>query len=219
MATTTKIKLRAFRIQNANLTQPNSGILQLLQSVLTTNSLAQQRRMLLNEEDVEEDLLSYFVWQQNNSYLFGMMLRIIPAENGGVIDSHLFAQPKITIADINAGNPDQSQYKDHYYFAINNDYVVTNLSGAYSIDRLQTYINWLLNQVRGTRLFEFSPIMKVPEGIKLSEIKGIEFTGGNSIETVTTGVTGNENTVTAKLKELTLDLLDKLFPILPVSRK
>ena len=121
-----KIKLRAFRIENPTLTEPHSGILALLQQVLTDSSTAQQRRMKLNEDDSDEDLLSYFAWQQNSSYLFGMMLRIIPAANGGVINSELFAQQTITIAEVNAGNPDQSQYKDHYYFAINNNYLVTH---------------------------------------------------------------------------------------------
>lgn len=206
-----KIKLRAFRIENPTLTEPHSGILALLQQVLTDSSTAQQRRMKLNEDDSDEDLLSYFAWQQNSSYLFGMMLRIIPAANGGVINSELFAQQTITIAEVNAGNPDQSQYKDHYYFAINNNYLVTNLSGAYSVDRLQTYINWLLNSVRGSRLFEFTPVTKLPEGIKLSEIKGIEFTGGGQSSTLTTGIANVENGTATKMQELTNSLLDRIF--------
>lgn len=211
MANTSKIKLRAFKIENPNLTEAHSGILSLLQNVLTISSTAQQRRMRLNEDDSDEDLLSNFTWQQNNDYLFGMMLRIIPAANGGVIDARLFSQPTITIAEVNSGNPDQSQYKDHYYFAINNNNIVTNLSGSYSIDRLQTYINWLLGPVRGARLFEFNPVTKLPEGIRLSEIKGIEFSGGNSAQSVTTGVTSTENSTAIKMQELTSSLLDKLF--------
>lgn len=206
-----KIKLRAFRIENPTLTEPHSGIITLLQQVLTNNSTAQQRRMKLNEDDADEDLLSYFAWQQNNTYLFGMMLRIIPAANGGVIDSGLFAQHTITIAEVNAGNPNQSQYKDHFYFAINNNYLVTNLSGSYSIDRLQTYINWLLNSIRGSRLFEFTPVTKIPEGIKLSEIKGIEFTGGGQVSTLNAGVAQTENSTATKMQELTTSLLDRLF--------
>lgn len=206
-----KIKLRAFRIENPTLTEPHSGIITLLQQVLTNNSTAQQRRMKLNEDDADEDLLSYFAWQQNNTYLFGMMLRIIPAANGGVIDSGLFAQHTITIAEVNAGNPNQSQYKDHFYFAINNNYLVTNLSGSYSIDRLQTYINWLLNSIRGSRLFEFTPVTKIPEGIKLSEIKGIEFTGGGQVSTLNAGVVQTENSTATKMQELTTSLLDRLF--------
>lgn len=206
-----KIKLRAFRIENPTLTEPHSGIISLLQQVLTNNSTAQQRRMKLNEDDADEDLLSYFAWQQNSTYLFGMMLRIIPAANGGVIDSGLFAQHTITIAEVNAGNPNQSQYKDYYYFAINNNGLVTNLSGSYSVDRLQTYINWLLNSIRGSRLFEFTPITKVPDGIKLSEIKGIEFTGGGQASTLNAGIVQTENSTATKMQELTTSLLDRLF--------
>lgn len=85
MAETKKnIKLRAFKIANTNLTQSDSGILNMLRRVLTDNSTALTRKMKLNEQDPDEDLLSNYSWQQN-SYLFGMMLRIIPAETGGVI--------------------------------------------------------------------------------------------------------------------------------------
>lgn len=205
-----KIKLRAFRIENPTLTEPNSGIISLLKRVLTDSSTAQQRRMKLNEDDVDEDLLSYFAWQQNDSYLFGMMLRIIPAANG-VINSDLFEHHTITIAEVNAGNPEQSQYKEHYYFTVSNDYLITNLSGSYSVDRLQTYINWLLNPVRDSKLFEFTPLTKVPDGIKLSEIKGIEFSGGGHKSTLNAGIVETENSTATKMQELTASLLDRLF--------
>lgn len=208
---TAKIKLRAFRILNPALTEPHSDIIPLLQKVLTQESTAQQRRMRLNENDADEDLLSNFAWQQNYSYLFGMMLRIIPADNGGVIDSGLFAQHTITMAEVNAGDSNQSQYKDHFYFAINKEYLVTNLPGSYSIDRLQTYINWLLNPVRGARLFEITPVTKIPDGMKLSEIRGIEFIGSSGAPSVTAGVVNPANSTTTKMQELKTSLLDLLF--------
>lgn len=208
MANTPNVKLRAFRIENPNLTSSHSGIIPFLSSVLTPTSTAQSRRMRLNEVDSDEDLLSYFTWQQNNNYLFGMMLRIIPAVNGGYIDQQLFEQPTITIAEVNGGASDQSQYKDHYYFALNNNYIVTNLSGSYSIDRFQTYINWLLGPVRGNTLYEFTPLTKVPDGLRLSEIKGIEFNGGNSNLAITSEVTNTENSTAIKMKDLKDSLLD-----------
>jgi hypothetical protein len=204
-----KIKLRAFRIENQDLSSPDSGILGMLNHVLSATSTAQERRMRLNEEDADEDLLSNFSWAQNNTYLFGMMLRIIPAVTGGVIDDELFNHPIITMADVSSGTENQSQYKDHYYFALNNDYLVTTLSGSYSIDRLQTYINWLLGSVRGSRLFEFNPLVQAPEGIKLSEIKEIEFTGGGSA-TVSAGVSSAE-TSSNIMQNLASSVLDSLF--------
>lgn len=82
--------LRAFRIENPNLTEANSGILGLLQQVLTPDSTAALRRMPLNAEDPDRDLLANFTWATNNSYMFGMMLRIIPADNGGVLSEAMF---------------------------------------------------------------------------------------------------------------------------------
>lgn len=173
-----QIVLRAFRIENPTITEPNSGILRFMQQVLTSESTAAQRRMTLNQDDPDRDLIANFTWASNNAYVFGMMLRVIPADNGGILDERVFNRNFINLSDLNTGNPDQSQYKDHYYFALNNNYLVTNLSGNINISRLQTYINWLLESVRGTRLFQFTEMTKLPEGISFNQIKDIQFVGG-----------------------------------------
>lgn len=142
--------------------------------------------------------------------MFGLMLRIIPADNGGVISEELFSQPTITMAQVNAGHPDQSQYKDHFYFALNNNYLVTSLAGNINIDRLQTYINWLLEGVRGERLFQFTELTKLPDGVQLSQIKDIQFVGGGNVVAATP--TENEpTTFSARLGGLTDDLLGQLI--------
>lgn len=205
-----KLTLRAFRIENPDLTNPHSGILGLLQQVLTTESTAACRRMPLNAEDPDRDLLANFTWATNNTYMFGMMLRIIPADNGGVLDESLFNRPTITMADVNAGNAEQSQYKGHFYFAINNNYVVTSLSGNLNIDRLQTYINWLLREVRGERLFQFTELTKMPEGVPYNQISDIQFVGGGN--TISSVPTQNESsTISTSLGNITNEVLEKLF--------
>jgi hypothetical protein len=142
--------------------------------------------------------------------MFGMMLRIIPADNGGVLDESLFNRPTITMADVNAGNAEQSQYKGHFYFAINNYYVVTSLSGNLNIDRLQTYINWLLREVRGERLFLFTELTKMPEGVPYNQISDIQFVGGGN--TISSVPTQNESsTISTSLGNITNEVLEKLF--------
>lgn len=205
-----KLILRAFKIENPSLIEPHSGISGLLQQVLTPESTVAQRRMPLNAEDPDRDLLANFTWSTNNAYMFGMMLRIIPADNGGVISEELFDQPTITMAQVNAGDPDQSQYKGHFYFALNNNYLVTNLAGNININRLQTYINWLLERVRGERLFQFTEVTKLPDGVQLSQIKDIQFVGGGNV--VSAAPVENElTTLSTKLHSLTDDLWRKLL--------
>lgn len=207
---TKKLTLRAFKIENPSLTEPNSGILRLLQQVLTPQSTAAKRRMPLNIEDPDRDLLANFTWATNNSYMFGMMLRIIPADNGGVISEELFNQPTITMAQVSAGNPDQSQYKDHFYFAVNNSYLVTSLAGNIGIDRLQTYLNWLLESVRGERLFQLTELTRLPEGVPLSQIKDIQFVGGGNV--VAASPTEKEQTtISHTLGNLTDGVLELLM--------
>lgn len=205
-----KLTLRAFRIENPSLTEVHSNILGLLQQVLTDSSTAAQRRMTLNAEDPDRDLLANFTWGQNNAYMFGMMLRVIPADNGGVMDENLFNQPIITLAQVNEGDSSQSQYKDHYYFALNNSYLVTSLAGNINIDRLQTYINWLLEKVRGERLFQFIELTKLPNGIPLSDIKDIQFVGGGNVVS-TTPTESEQTTISTRLCKVTNSIIEQLL--------
>lgn len=166
--------------------------------------------MTLNAEDPDRDLLANFSWSQNNSYMFGMMLRVIPAVNGGVMDEELFNQPTITMADVNEGNPGQSQYKDHFYFALNNKYLVTSLGGNMNIDRLQTYLNWLLQGVRGERLFQFTELTKLPTGVLFNDIKDIQFVGGGNIVSATPAET-EQTTIATRLSYVTNGILEQLL--------
>ena len=178
---TKTIKLRAFKISSniTKLTEPESGILKLLSEKLSDSSTAEERRRLRNRADNDEDLLSSYEWQADNSYLFGMMLRIMPGESGGQIDEKLFSRKKITLSDIEAGKEGTFQPKEMFYFVLNDDYIVTNLSGTYSISGFQTYINWLLESLRGKELFDFNPVVMSSKGVPLLNVRALVF--GDSI--------------------------------------
>lgn len=204
-----KLTLRAVKISNPSITKPNSGILGFMEKVLTEESKAADRRMPLNAEDPDRELLANYIWPPSRSFLFGMMLRITPAESGGMISEDLFNQRTITMADVAAGSPDKSQYKDHFYFAVSNDYLVTTLPGNINIGRLQTYINWLLERVRGDRYFEFTELTRVPKGVCLSDIKSIEFRGGGAV--VTAQPTETKKSLSVNLKGLASEVLSSII--------
>lgn len=182
MKTKTKsTTLRAFRVVNQGITEKNSNLLSMLREVLSTKKTVDSRRMLLNKEDDDEDILSNF--ELTNGYAFGTMLRIIPSENGGIISPELFKKEKVTLTELEVDKERKgSQYKDHYYFLLTDEYVITNLSGTYSVERLQTYINWLLQEVRGETLFVFHVLVKHPQEMSLSDIREFEFGGGMSMQ-------------------------------------
>lgn len=205
MAGRKKIKLRSFGLSNTNLIQNGTGIIACLNSVLPENSTANSRRMMLNAQDGDEDLLSFYSFLRDR-YLFGMMLRIIPVENGGFISDDLFSNNTISIADLEQGTDNGFQYKDHYYFMLSDRFVVTNLSGSYSIDRFQTYINWLTENHRNS-IFDMNPVTKFPDGVRVSDIKSIEFAGVRAVNVEP----NSEPAVVTKMREITSDVLSMLF--------
>lgn len=205
MAGRKKIKLRSFGLSNTNLIQNGTGIIACLNSVLPEDSTANSRRMMLNAQDGDEDLLSFYSFLRDR-YLFGMMLRIIPVENGGFISDDLFSNNTISIADLEQGADNGFQYKDHYYFMLSDRFVVTNLSGSYSIDRFQTYINWLTENHRNS-IFDMNPVTKLPDGVRVSDIKSIEFAGVRAVNVEP----NSESAVVTKMREITSDVLSMLF--------
>ncbi|MDR3706618.1 MAG: hypothetical protein P4L28_12025 [Paludibacteraceae bacterium] len=168
------LKLRAFKIANDDIARSNSGLLDILSTKLK-GSIAEHRRMLLNSEDPkkEEDLISDY-YLKENSYVGGVVLRICLAEGIPNIPEIYLQKEKITMTELDPTNSESSiYYKDHYYFSLNNNFLVTNLQSNITISRLQTYINWLLQNERGEKLFEFSPMMVPLSQTKLSELKNI----------------------------------------------
>lgn len=205
MAGRKKIRLRSFGLSNTNLIQNGTGIIACLNSVLPEDSTANSRRMMLNAQDGDEDLLSFYSFLRDR-YLFGMMIRIIPVENGGFISDDLFSNNTISIADLEQGADNGFQYKDHYYFMLSDRFVVTNLSGSYSIDRFQTYINWLTENHRNS-IFDMNPVTKLPDGVRVSDIKSIEFAGVRAVNVEP----NSEPAVVTKMREITSDVLSMLF--------
>ncbi|MFV0377996.1 MAG: hypothetical protein ACK5JD_11935 [Mangrovibacterium sp.] len=200
------LKLRAFRIENNEITQSNSGILNNITNKLQ-GSIAETRRMQLNSEDIkrEEDLISDFSISQQK-FVSGVVLRITHAEDVPNIPDTFLKHEKISINElenIEAGT--SIIYKEHYYFLLNNDFVITNLQSNINIKRLQVYINWLLEKERASMLYEFTPIVVSQNETKLSDIKKI------TVKDKTVNFMDKQDDTGHKKFALSLDLLTDLI--------
>jgi hypothetical protein len=171
---TKPIKLRSFRIENNEITQSISGLLATLMDKLE-GSKAEIRRMQLNSEDLkkEEDLISDFNFN-NQNFLSGVILRICHAEETPNIPDDFLQKEKIPIDKLEKIELSSSIiYKEHYYFLLNNEFLITNLQSNIPIKRLQVYLNWLLEKERGKVLYEFTPLISKNIETKLSDISKI----------------------------------------------
>lgn len=168
-----KITLQAYDIENEEIGKAYSDLQEKLKAKLDAHEIADVRRMKLSVDLPEEDLLSDFAITER--YVFGVMWRISPAKEVPSIPEGLFKNPTIQIDDIQEQEKRISLIcKDHYYFALNKYFLVTNLPKS-RIKSLQVYLNWLLEAVRGEKLYKFTPKIKAPDHMRLSEIHHIAF--------------------------------------------
>lgn len=151
-----KITLRAFDVENLNITKSESDVKDLLLHRLEETN-AGDRLMLLNERVNDQDLICNYD-SSNKRFLWGSMLRICPSEEVLNIPDDLLQENKIELQELDSlqGQGDL-MYKSHYYFLLTNKYLITTFPRDVTIHPFQTYVNWFLEELRGTEMFEFNP--------------------------------------------------------------
>ncbi|ETS31094.1 hypothetical protein BB987_09295 [Photorhabdus temperata] len=166
------IKLRAFKIKNTDITRSHSEVKDSLLTKLNNTAMVKDRCMLLSSEDPkkEQDLISCYQTSEQANAVFCTMLRIAPSSEIEQIPDNLLEKKNFTMEELEgAGIESTVICKDHYYFAISNDFLVTNLALNKTIPSLQTYIGWFINN----ELVEFTPMIDVNNQTKLKDIKAI----------------------------------------------
>ena len=165
------IKLIAYKIENSDLFKSEADLWSKLKAKLVPELQVAQRRMVLNvnDPDKEEDLVCYFKNEGEEKPIFCTMLRIAIGNNVQHINDALFKKNKFTISELNTTMIDaEAVYKHHYYFSVNNKFLVTNLS--YTITRLQTYLNWLLGDI-----FEITPMISSATVQEIGNVESVTF--------------------------------------------
>ncbi|WP_227521677.1 hypothetical protein, partial [Klebsiella sp. A-Nf5] len=169
---TKKVTLRAFQIKNDSLSKASSDAKSQLLAKLNEIKTAKERCMLLSTDDPnkERDVLSYFKESSVSKSIFCTMLRITSDKDVQHITETLFEKDVFTIDDIETSHIDASAIcKQHYYFSMNDDFLVTNLPLNKTVIRLQTYLSWFTNN----ELLEFTPMISAKGKTKLSDLKAI----------------------------------------------
>lgn len=167
---TKSVKLRAFRIsQTSELTSDDSALISLLQQVLTSRSIVQDRSMRLNQNENEEDVMPFFKWNSEKSFVFGLVMRVLKNDITQGIPSEFYNRDSFSISDID-GTEGIDTCKSFYYIALNKDFLITNLRGNLPVNRVEAYLNFLVKEQRRV-IYSFTPVMTIPEGFPLYKIK------------------------------------------------
>lgn len=204
------IVLQAFEIENDELSKSSSDLMENLKKKLQDeNSNAENRCMKLSEEGPDEDLLSDFSIM--DALIFGVMWRIAPSESMPTIPEDFFKRKTIQMSEVvDKGGDDILQRKAHYYFALNKNFMVTNLPRT-RVKPLQTYLNWLLSVYRGDKQYKFAPMVSGPNGTRLSDVEKVVFSDSSSSLKITDGIKKVESSGSTKIVSLAKDKLNNLF--------
>lgn len=217
MAETTKedrklVKARFFEIDkaNTNLSYNFVEVLELLKRALNEKPKISDRQLILNKSnnDDESDILAHYEWNANKSYLFGLIMRIAPESSTGSLSPEVLKKEQCSIDELVTKDSINSICIDHYYFILNNNYLITNLTGLKNIDCFQTYINWLTEKERGEQLISFVPQTTLPKDVPISSLRKLEF-GDNT--KIITDLNNQKETFSTHIKELSSNLLKKLL--------
>ncbi len=170
-----RVLLRAFKIKNSMLSSSDSKIKERLIKKLEFYKKSQDRCMDLNENDLsdEKDLISNYENYSVEQSLFCTLLRMSIGSEVQHITKNLLNRIKFNIENLESENLETAAiYKDHFYFSIKGDYLVTGmLAGNRTIKPLQTYLSWFLKDEN----FELTPVIKPPSEYKLSDLKSANF--------------------------------------------
>lgn len=163
------INLQAYTIEHDDLKSASSDLFNRLRERWSTTSSANDRRLTLSSTSSEEDVLAGLVVASN--YIIGTIMRIAPTKEVPTIPDELFEGKTIQLAPKTDDKEDTSVTVLHtYYFLVCNDFIISTLPHS-QIKRLQTYLNWWLTIGDDEKSYKFFPMIKIPEGIKLSEMK------------------------------------------------
>lgn len=179
--TSKSITLRAFKIKTSSdlfskSKKPGEALFEKLRSSKT----ADERRLTLNDRSKtkEQDLIANFVpGSAIKSGVHCMMIRLAIGNFGKPVSEKLLKQESFNLKDLGLseedGDGNKVQYQSHFYFFLNNEYLVTNLPANRTVAGLQAYLNWYLNS-----LYELTPLIDVNLISKLSDVSYVEFQDG-----------------------------------------
>lgn len=172
------IQLRAFAIspQDPKITTQSASIVELLTKKLNETT-AGERVVLLNKDDPSKisDSLPYFDIRNKdkNRIVLGVIMKISMSENVQFVANNLLKQQKFSVAQMKANHTNGNQvYLSHYYFALNNKFLVTNLPMNTTIRGFQAFMNTIIKD----HLFEFTPLVETAPEFRIADLKQLSIT-------------------------------------------
>lgn len=161
-----------------------------------------------NESD-KSDVISDFSNVNNGKALTGTSIRIVNSREVPIITEDMLKLNQFKVSSINLNAKDtEKTCLDYFYFCLSDTQLIVTLDSRTSINRFETYVNFLLNTKESGETIKFTPTID-DEAISAADIKKI--TIGNTTEIAMQGKEAVEDSVKSKMVNLKDSVLKKLF--------
>lgn len=137
---------------------------------------------LNKQESQKSDLISDFlVTTQGKKLIAGTYLRIANSPDVPIITEEMLKQDQFKVSTINnnAGAHEKTCL-DYFYFCMSDEKLVVTLDSRSTINRMETYINWLLNTNDLGYTVSFTPIVD-ETAVTAADLKQITILNNASI--------------------------------------
>lgn len=161
-----------------------------------------------NESD-KSDVISDFLNVRNGKALAGTSIRIVNSRDVPIITEDMLNQTQFKVSSINLNAKEKEKTcLDYFFFCLSDTKLIVTLDSRTSINRFETYVNWLLNTTESGETISFTPTVD-GEAISAADLKKI--TINNATEILTTDEDSAENSVKSRMVNLKDSVLKKLF--------
>lgn len=200
------ITLRYFDVSYSGLTTTGSVVPKLISKL---SSAASSRLMPINKTDSDKsDLISDFLNTTDKKIIAGTSLRIVNSREVPIITEDMLMQNQFKVSTINTNVKDKEKTcLDYFYFCLNDSKLIVTLDSRTSINRFETYINWLLNTADSGDHISFTPTVD-EEKVSVADLKKITI---NNSSVLAQEESISDNSVGSKLVSLRNDVLKILF--------
>lgn len=203
------ITFRYFTVDYAaGLTSSDSLVTRLIGKL---TSSASERLMPINKQESDKsDLISDFSNVDKGKMITGTCLRIVNSREVPIITEEMLKQEQFKVSSINLNAKDKEKTcLDYFYFGLSDKHLIVTLDQRTSINRFETYVNWLLNTKETGEIISFTPVID-EEKISVSDIKNIRFNSTHDF-VMGGGVELSEVGIKSKLINVTTELLKQIL--------
>ena len=191
------VTFRYFDVHYVGLTSASSLPQRLIAKL---SSSAASRLMPLNKNESDKsDLISDYLKVKNGKALAGTSIRIVSSHDVPIITDEMLNQNQFKVSSINLSAKDKEKTcLDYFYFCLSDTKLIVTLDSNKSINRFETYVNYLLNTKDSGETISFTPAVD-NEAISAADLRRI--TMNYSSEVLTTREDSLEGSVESKKSE------------------